>query len=143
MGIVALPQSQCGQPLGGKGGRHHPYMSEQDKSLTALGLTRNSWLMYRALFRNDVLYADAQAIIAGTADAQEAASALVSWIEEHEDTLAPELGLLAVVLPPVLTPEEWIEVVEGFTPDDPRLVEDLMAREAYGLPPVIRSPQES
>ncbi|MFI0606682.1 MAG: hypothetical protein ACH37Z_02180 [Anaerolineae bacterium] len=97
--------------------------------------------MYRALFRNDVLYADAQAIIAGTADVQEAASALGSWIEEHEDTLAPELGLLAVVLPPVLTPEEWIEVVEGFTPDDPRLVEDLMAREAYCLPPVTHSLQ--
>lgn len=99
--------------------------------------------MYRALFRNDVLYADALAIIAGTADDQEAASALASWIEEHEDTLAPEWGLLAVVLPPVLTTEEWIEVVEGCTPEDPRLVEDLLAREAYGLPPVTHFSQES
>jgi len=108
-------------------------MTEQEPH-SRFGLSRETWSAYCALSSDELLYHDAQLIIASAADDHEAAAALEAWIQDQHEVLAGELGLYAQLLQAV----DWLAVVQGFAPDDPRLVEDLLAREAYGLPPVTQ-----
>ena len=109
-------------------------MTEAAKPHTFSDLSRETRLTYRALCHDEALYGDTLAIIAGCPTQDAAAFALERWIEEEENPLSGDLGLYAQLLALALERVDWPAVVTAFAPEDPRYVEDLLAREAYNSP---------
>lgn len=112
-------------------------MTEADQPHTFSDLSRETRLTYRALCRDEALYGDALAIIAGCPTQDAAAAALERWIGEEQNSLSDGLGLYAQLLALALERVDWPAVVAAFTPEDPRYVEDRLAREAYDSPEVL------
>lgn len=109
-------------------------MTEVAQSHTFSTQSRETRLTYRALCHDEALYGDSLAIISGSPTQDSAAAALERWITEEDNPLADGVGLYAQLLALALERVDWQAVVSAFTPEDPRDVEDLLAREAYATP---------
>lgn len=112
-------------------------MTEAVQPHTFSDLSRETRLTYRALCRDEALYGDTLAIIAGCPTQEAAALALEHWIGVEENPLSDGLGLYAQLLALALDRIDWPAVVTAFTPEDPRAAQDLIAREAYDSPEVL------
>lgn len=112
-------------------------MTETAQPHTFSDLSRETRLTYRALCRDEALYGDTLAIIAGCPTQDAASSALERWIGEEENPLSGGLGLYAQLLALALERVDWPALVTAFTPEDPRAAQDLIAREAYDSPEVL------
>lgn len=106
-------------------------MTEVAQSHTFSTLNRETRLTYRALSGDEALAGDSIAIIHGCSTQDVAAAALERWIAEEDNPLSDGIGLYAQLLALALARVDWQAVVSAFTPEDPREVEDLLAREAY------------
>jgi hypothetical protein len=109
-------------------------MTEADQRHTFSALNQETWLTYRALSGDEALSGDALAIIGGSLTQDIAAATLERWIVEEDNPLSDGVGLYAQLLALALERVDWKAVVSAFTPEDPRDVEDLLAREAYAAP---------
>lgn len=115
-------------------GRTSVSMTEADQRHTFSTLNPETRLTYRTLSGDEALAGDTLAIIGGSPSKDSAAAALERWIGEEDNPLSDGVGLYAQLLALALERVDWQAVVSAFTPEDPRDVEDLLAREAYAAP---------
>lgn len=107
---------------------------ETDQPHILTFLHQETRLTYRALSGDEAPAGGTLAIIGSSPTQDIAAAALERWIAEEDNPIAEGVGLYSQLLAMALERVDWQAVVSAFAPEDPREVEELLAREAYAVP---------